>query len=89
MVNIICNYAIFFLPDVYFNMPITTVIIIFNLRILEYNFSIIFALLKLMKIYAMISASGGKKIVPPILGSKVKDIYNDKFNIQMYHLNTQ
>jgi len=26
-----------------------------------------------------------KKIVPPMLGSAVKEIYNDKFNIQMYH----
>jgi hypothetical protein len=48
-------------PDVYFNMPIRTVIFIFNLRILEYKFSIIFALLKLMKMYAMIYASGEKK----------------------------
>ena len=49
MVKIIFNFAIFFLPDVY----IRTVIFIFNLRILEKKISIIFALLKLMKIYAM------------------------------------
>jgi hypothetical protein len=42
-------------------MPIRTVIFIFNLRILEYKFSIIFALLKLMKMYAMVYASGEKK----------------------------
>jgi len=37
-------------------MPIRTGIFIFNIRILEYKFSIIFALLKLMKINAMIQS---------------------------------
>ena len=42
-------------------MSIRSVIFIFNIRLLEYNFCVIFALLKLMKINAMMYASGGRK----------------------------
>ena len=51
----------FSLPNVYFHMSIRSVVLIFNIRLLEQQLSIIFALLKLMKINAMIYASGGKK----------------------------
>jgi hypothetical protein len=42
-------------------MSIRSVVLIFNIGLLEQQLSIIFALLKLMKINAMIYASGGKK----------------------------
>jgi hypothetical protein len=42
-------------------MSIRSVVLTFNIGLLEYQFSVIFALLKLMKINAMIYASGGKK----------------------------